>query len=57
MTISLEMVVPGLVGYWLDQRLGTKAILTVVGFALGTTLGMWHLIRIANDPPPGSSNP
>ena len=48
MTISLEMVVPGLVGYWLDQKLGTKAILTVVGFGLGTTLGIWHLVQIGN---------
>jgi hypothetical protein len=55
MTISLEMVVPGLVGYWLDQKLGTKAILTVVGFGLGTTLGIWHLVQIGNTLPPGSS--
>jgi F0F1-type ATP synthase assembly protein I len=56
MTISLEMVVPGLVGYWLDQKLGTKAVLTILGFGLGTTLGIWHLIQIGNAPPPGSSN-
>lgn len=55
MTISLEMVVPGLVGYWLDQKLGTKAILTVVGFGLGTTLGIWHLVQIGNTLPPGST--
>ena len=54
MTISLEMVVPGLVGYWLDQKLGTKALLTVVGFGLGTTVGIWHLIQIGNTTPPES---
>ena len=56
MTISLEMVVPGLVGYWLDQKFGTKALLTIIGFVLGMTLGMWHLIQIANAPPTDSSN-
>lgn len=47
MTICLEMVLPGLLGYWLDQRWGTKALFTVVGFAVGMGAGMWHLIRLA----------
>ena len=46
-SIALEMVIPGLMGYWLDRRLGTKALFTVCGFLLGMALGMWHLLKIA----------
>jgi hypothetical protein len=46
MTIALGMVVPGLVGYWLDGRLGTRALLTILGFGLGVTFGIWELLRM-----------
>jgi hypothetical protein len=45
--ISLEMVVPGLIGYWLDQKLGSRIVLTLIGFGIGLSLGTWHLIRLA----------
>ena len=48
MTISAEMVVPGLMGYWLDQRLGTRALFLLVGFTIGGTLAGMQLMRIAN---------
>ena len=48
MTISAEMVVPGLMGYWLDQRLGTRALFLLVGFAIGGTLAGAQMMRIAN---------
>lgn len=47
MTISAEMVVPGLMGYWLDQRLGTRALFLLAGFAIGGTLAGMQLMRIA----------
>jgi len=47
MTISAEMVVPGLLGYWLDQRLGTRVLFLLVGFAIGGTLATLALMRIA----------
>lgn len=47
MTISAEMVVPGLFGYWLDQRLGTRVLFLLVGFAIGGTLATLALMRIA----------
>ncbi len=47
MTISAEMVVPGLLGYWLDQRLGTGVLFLLVGFAVGGTLATLALMRIA----------
>lgn len=45
--ISLEMVIPGLVGYWVDSRLGTKALFVVLGFLLGMAVGGVHLVQIA----------
>ncbi len=47
MTIALGMVVPGLVGYWLDNRLGTRALLTILGFGIGVTFGIWELVQMA----------
>lgn len=47
MTIALEMVVPGLLGYWLDQRLGTKVVFLLLGFLLGAALAGMALARIA----------
>ena len=35
MVVALEMVLPGLAGYWLDKRLGTVVLLMLVGFAVG----------------------
>ncbi len=52
-TISFEMVLPGMVGFWIDQRLGTKAIFLVLGVVLGFATGLWHLIRLGKSSPPG----
>ena len=49
MTISAEMVVPGLLGYWVDQRLGTRVLFLLLGFALGGTLATLALMRIVRD--------
>ena len=46
MTISLEMVLPGLAGYWLDQKFGTVALFMFVGFALGCMAAIFHLIHL-----------
>ena len=46
-TVAVSMVIPGMLGYWLDSRLGTRALFTILGFALGMTLGMIELIRMA----------
>ena len=46
MTISLEMVLPGMVGLWLDRRTGTLPLLTIIGFGLGMTTAIWHLLRL-----------
>lgn len=55
-TISIMMVVPGVGGYWLDQKLQTKFIFTLIGFALGMTIGMWQLIQATKSMSSNSSS-
>lgn len=43
LAVAAEMVLPGLLGSWLDGRLGTQ-FLALLGFGLGITLGIWHLL-------------
>lgn len=50
-TISLEMVLPAFGGYWLDRLVGTPLIFLIIGMILGFALGLWHLIRFAQNPP------
>ena len=47
-TIAAEMVLPGLAGQWADKQLGTK-FLTLVGFAFGLSVALWHLIQLARE--------
>jgi hypothetical protein len=49
-TISLEMVLPALLGYWADRKLGIRG-LSVVGVIVGFGVGMWHLIKLTKAPP------
>ena len=44
-TVALEMILPGLGGQWLDRKLGT-GFLVLVGFVLGLTLGITHLLMM-----------
>ncbi|MDA1052957.1 MAG: AtpZ/AtpI family protein [Planctomycetota bacterium] len=44
-TVALEMVVPGAIGMWLDQKLETH-FLGVLGIILGVPLGIWHLVKM-----------
>jgi F0F1-type ATP synthase assembly protein I len=48
-TISIEMVLPLLLGVWVDRWLHTKAVFTVLGGSLGLWLGIWTLMRIAKE--------
>jgi hypothetical protein len=45
-TISIEMVLPIVLGVWADRRLGTKFLITLLGAAAGLWLGIWSLIRL-----------
>ena len=46
MVVSLEMVLPGLAGHWIDSHLGTVVLFTLVGFGFGTTSAVVHLIQM-----------
>lgn len=48
LAVSAEMVVPGLLGSWLDGRLGTQ-FLALAGFGLGITAGIWHLLLMTRN--------
>jgi hypothetical protein len=49
-TVTLEMILPGLVGWWLDDRFGTR-FLALLGFAVGVPLGIRHLIATTKSKP------
>jgi F0F1-type ATP synthase assembly protein I len=44
-SIALEMILPGLVGLWIDRSLGTVMVFLVLGLAVGMAVAMLHLIR------------
>jgi hypothetical protein len=44
--VSFEMVLPGLAGYWLDQKLGTSVVFMLIGFGLGCTAATVHLTQM-----------
>ncbi len=50
--VGLEMVLPIFVGVYADEWLQTGPWLVVAGAVLGFTGGIWHLVRLANKPPP-----
>ena len=52
-TVALEMVLPGVLGFWLDRQFGT-VFLGLVGFALGFVLGMRHLLAMTRSVKPPS---
>ncbi len=47
LSIALQMALPPLLGYWLDQRWGTGSLLTILGAILGLVAGMYNLVRTA----------
>jgi F0F1-type ATP synthase assembly protein I len=60
-TIALEMVIPGAIGLWIDQRLGTVMVFLMLGLVLGVTTGIMHLVRLTGStdrdgPPDGKSS-
>ena len=46
MTIAAEMVVPILIGAWIDRRLGLKGPFAISGGVMGVTVGIWSLLRM-----------
>jgi ATP synthase protein I len=50
-SIVLEMVLPGVLGYWVDQKLGTRVLFLIIGVILGFVGGLWQLIRLTKQNP------
>jgi hypothetical protein len=48
--MCVAMVGPGLLGMWLDGKLGT-VFLGMLGFGLGVALGIYYLLVITKQPP------
>ncbi len=55
-SVSVEMVLPGLIGLWLDTKLGTYILFAMLGFAAGLTMAIWHLIRMTTPAKDGRSS-
>jgi ATP synthase protein I len=57
-TISLEMIIPPAMGYWLDQRWNTKVLCLIIGAVLGFATAFGSLLRLARslDKPPTRDN-
>jgi hypothetical protein len=47
MVVAMMMVLPGLAGHWLDERLGTVVLFLLIGLGLGCTAAVFQLIQIA----------
>jgi hypothetical protein len=46
MVVALMMVLPGLAGHWLDERLGTVVLFLLIGLGLGFTAAALQLMQI-----------
>lgn len=51
-TVALEMVVPALIGYWIDLKLGTPWVFLVFGTVLGFVTGLMSLLRMTRPAKP-----
>jgi F0F1-type ATP synthase assembly protein I len=47
--LSASMVVPALIGAWIDQQLNTKVVFLLLGFALGISAAVVQLTRIVKE--------
>ncbi len=56
LAVAAEMVLPGVGGGWLDNRWGTAPLFTLLGFAVGVSLAIWHLILMTKTAATGSGS-
>jgi len=58
---AMEMVVPILLGYWLDTMTATTPLFLIIGTVTGLVTGIWHLVilagRLVPDPSDLDRNP
>ena len=43
--ISLMMIIPAIIGYFIDQRLRTLILFTAIGLILGMAGAIWQLVQ------------
>ena len=48
LAVCLMMIVPGLIGYGVDQWLGTVFVFTLLGLAFGMFGAVYQLIRLVS---------
>jgi len=53
-TIGLEFALPPVIGYFIDARVGTAPVGTIVGAVVGFLVGMLHIVRMSRSLPDGS---
>jgi len=46
--ICMLMIVPGLIGYFIDQKVGTGFVFMLVGLAFGMIGAVYQLIRLVS---------
>ncbi len=46
--ICMMMIVPGLIGYWIDQRVGSRVVFTLLGLILGMTVAVMQLVQLVS---------
>ena len=39
------MIIPAIVGYFVDQRFGTLILFTAIGLAIGMSAAIWQLVK------------
>lgn len=56
-SISLQMALPPVVGWWIDGRCGSTPWFTIFGVVLGFTTSMRELLRLAKESESDESPP
>jgi len=49
-SISVMMIVPGLIGYWIDQKVGSVLGFTLLGLVLGMGVAVRQLMLLVSSP-------
>jgi len=49
-SISIMMIVPGLIGYWIDQKVGSVLVFTLLGLVLGMGVAVRQLMLLVSVP-------
>jgi ATP synthase protein I len=55
-TVAIEMVIPALVGYWIDRRLGVLPLFLALGAVFGFVAGFWSLLRMTRPTKPNQDD-